>query len=139
MDTTVPNAFLDERAPDRMLLTRRFWGERLPAFEPVISTVTLREIQDTPSPITRASIEEMVAGFVVLDFGEEAYDLAQQYVARGVFTERYVSDANHVAIAVVNCVTLFVSWNFRHLVKLATRREVNLLNAIPGYRDSGSA
>ena len=27
----------------------------------------------------------------------------------------------------------FASWNFKHLVKVGTRREVNLVNALEGY------
>jgi hypothetical protein len=75
----------------------------------------------------------LTAGFEVLPFGEEAYNLAQEYVARGIFAEKYVSDANHVATAVVNGLGYFASWNFRHLVKIQTRREVNLVNALRGH------
>ena len=78
-------------------------------------------------------MEELVGDFEVLTFDEEAYDLAQEYVRRGVFPEEYTSDANHVAIAVVNGISYFASWNFRHLVKVNTRREVNLINALSGY------
>jgi len=41
--------------------------------------------------------------------------------------------ANHVAIAVTNGIGYFCSWNFTHLVKVNTRREVNLINALKGY------
>ena len=47
--------------------------------------------------------------------------------------EKYTSDANHVAIAVVHGIGYLASWNFRHLVKVNTRREVNLVNALEGY------
>jgi hypothetical protein len=90
LDTTVPSAYLDDRAPDRQRLTQ--WA-----------------------------------------FDEYAYNLAQEYVRRGIFPEKYGSDANHVATAVVNGISYFASWNFRHLVKIQTRREVNLVNALTGY------
>lgn len=114
-------------------MTRRFWDERLAAFNPVISDVVLMEIQDTPDLARRAAMEEIVADFEALVFDEEAHALAQEYVKRGVFPEKYASDANHVAIATVNGVGYFTSWNFRHLVKVATRREVNLVNALKDY------
>jgi hypothetical protein len=38
-----------------------------------------------------------------------------------------------VALATVNGIANLVSWNFDHLVKLRTRREVNLVNALKGY------
>jgi hypothetical protein len=48
LDTTVPSAYFDDRAPDRQNLTKQFWSEILPEFEPMISTIVLSEIQDTP-------------------------------------------------------------------------------------------
>lgn len=68
-----------------------------------------------------------------LEFDEESNALAQEYIQRGIFPEKYVSDANHVAIAVVEGIGYLCSWNFRHLVKVKTRREVNLVNTLKGY------
>lgn len=134
LDTTVPSAYYDDRAPDRQRLTRQFWTESLPGFEGVISTIVLMEILDTHDTERRDSIRALVGIFEVLDFDEEAYALAQEYVKRGIFPERYTSDANHVAIAVVNGIGYFASWNFKHLVKVNTRREVNLANALLGFQ-----
>lgn len=102
-------------------------------FEPVISVITLREIEDTPDRDRRVAMQQMVSAFPVLPFDEEAYALAQVYVQRGIFPEKYASDANHVAIAVVSGTGYFANWNFKHLVRVSTRREVNLLNALEGY------
>ena len=134
LDTTVPSAYHDDRTPDRQRLTKQFWTERLPDFECVISTIVLIEINDTPDPERRDNIEGLIDDFEVLEFGEEAYELAQEYVERGIFPEKYTSDANHVAIAVVNGIGYFASWNFKHLVRVNTRREVNLVNALLGYQ-----
>ena len=113
LDTTVPSAYHDDRTPDRQRLTKQFWTERLPDFECVISTIVLIEINDTPDPERRDNIEGLIDDFEVLEFGEEAYELAQEYVERGIFPEKYTSDANHVAIAVVNGIGYFASWNFQ--------------------------
>jgi predicted nucleic acid-binding protein len=47
--------------------------------------------------------------------------------------EHYKDDAIHVAVAVVNNTDLLISWNFRHLVKVKTRRMVNLVNEVLSY------
>ena len=62
-----------------------------------------------------------------------AYGTAAGPIQCGIFPEKYTSDANHVAIAVVHGIGYLASWNFRHLVKVNTRREVNLVNALEGY------
>jgi hypothetical protein len=55
------------------------------------------------------------------------------YVAQGIFPQKYYDDALHVAIASVNQVSILLSWNFRHLVKLKTRRMVSLVNVHEDY------
>jgi hypothetical protein len=133
LDTTIPSAYLDERAPDRQRLTQRFWSERLSDFRSVISVVTLREIEDTPDEKLRVEMLSLVNGLEVLPLEHESLSLAREYATRGIFPEKYASDANHVAIAVVHGIGYLASWNFTHLVKVTTRREVNLVNALLGY------
>ena len=133
LDASVPSAYHDERAPDRQRLTREFWSGRLLEFEAVISEVVLQEIMDTPAIEKRQLLKDMIDDFAVLDFDDEARRLSNEFVRRGIFPERYVADAQHVAIAVVNGVDYLCSWNFTHLVKVSTRREVNLVNSLMGY------
>lgn len=133
LDTTVPSAYHDERTQYRQELTQQFWRERLAAYRPVVSVVVLREIQDTPNADRRQKIESLVRHLDVLLLSEEAETLAMEYVRRDVFPERYLSDARHVAIASASGLPYLASWNFRHLVKVNTRREINLINALLGY------
>lgn len=133
LDTTVPSAYYDDRAPDRQLLTQEFWQGRCLEMDAVISTITLLEIRNTPNEDKRQKMESLVQNLTVLSFSNEADNLAQEYVRRGVFSEKYTADANHVALAVVHGIGYLASWNFRHLVKVNTRREVNLVNALEGY------
>ena len=133
LDTTVPSAYYDDRAPDRQRLTQEFWQGRCLEMDAVISTITLLEIRNTPNEDKREKMENLVQNLTVLNFSNEADNLAQEYVRRGIFPEKFTSDANHVAIAVVHGIGYLASWNFRHLVKVNTRREVNLVNALEGY------
>src|SRR3990167_5258552 len=133
LDTTVPSAYLDARSPDRQRLTAHFWNFRLPEFVPMISTIVLSEIRDTPDIDKRGKIEKLVEEFDVVEFDVRADDLAQRYVQNGIFPDKYESDARHVAVAVVNGIAYFASLNFRHLVKVKTRREINSVNALQGY------
>ena len=45
LDTTVPSAYHDPRAPDRQRLTQEFWDQRLPSYEPLISETHLVKLQ----------------------------------------------------------------------------------------------
>jgi len=133
LDTTVPSAYIDARAPDRQRLTIEFWQDRLPGYEPVISALVVAETRETADVEKRRRLELLVETFPVLPATLEAESLADQYVARGAIPERFRDDALHVAIAVAHQIGLLASWNFKHLVKLQVRREINLINAILGY------
>ena len=133
LDTTVPSAYIDARAPDRQRLTEEFWLERLPTYEPLISALVIAEIRDTPDADKRLRLEALVQSFTVLPVTAEAEDLADEYVDRGVVRAKYRDDALHVAIAVVHQIPLLVSWNFQHLVNLKARRLINLVNALLGH------
>ncbi len=133
IDTTVPSAYFDERTPDRQRLTRQFWETRLPELIPSVSNIVIAGIAQTPDNERRQAMLDLVRSIPAVHASEEAYGLAQEYVSRGVFPSKYLSDAMHVALATVGGIRNLVSWNFHHLVKLRTRREVNLVNALKGY------
>ena len=133
LDTTVPSAYIDARAPDRQRLTEEFWLERLPTYEPLISALVIAEIRDTPDADKRLRLEALVQSFTVLPVTAEAEDLANEYVDRGVVRAKFRDDALHVALAVTEQIPLLASWNFKHLVKLQVRRQINLINAILGF------
>ena len=133
LDTSVLSALVDARTPERQALTRQFWIERLPEFSGFISTVVLAEIADTPQQTQRQEMEKLAVGLAVLELSETAEELAQAYVREGVFSPRYLDDALHVALASVSRIPYLASWNFAHLVKVRTRREVSLINTLQGY------
>lgn len=48
---------------------------------------------------------------------------------------KYEDDAFHIAIATVNNMDAIISWNFKHIVKLKTKKEVAGLNLLMGYKE----
>ena len=50
-----------------------------------------------------------------------------------VVPARYRNDLRHVAVATTARVDALVSWNFRHLVNVKTRRAVHAVNVRLGY------
>ena len=60
LDTSVFSAYFDERAPDRLLLTRDFW-RRTAEFEIATSELTRRELEATPDAGRRAELLRLLA------------------------------------------------------------------------------
>ena len=59
--------------------------------------------------------------------------LAQAYLREGVLTDKYLLDAQHIAMATLSRVDVMVSWNFKHIVNLNRIRLYNSVNLKLGY------
>ncbi|MCG7852032.1 MAG: hypothetical protein MIO92_05875 [Methanosarcinaceae archaeon] len=59
--------------------------------------------------------------------------MAQAYLREGVITDKYLLDAQHIAIATLSRVDAMVSWNFKHIVNLNRIRLYNSVNLKLGY------
>ena len=131
LDTSVISAPFDDRTPERKRFTYVFW-EKLENYRVSVSTVVAEEINATSEEL-REKMMAKISGFEFLGIPEEVKNLADEYVRRAIFPEHYKTDAIHVAVAVVNDIDFLISWNFKHLVKVKTRRMVNLVNEVLGY------
>jgi len=78
---------------------------------------------------------KLVKSFKVLKINKKIQALAKIYIEKGIFPARYIDDARHVAIVSYYEIPYLVSWNFEHLVKVKTRRLVNSLNILEGFRE----
>ena len=133
--TSVFSAYYDERVKDRQDATVKFWKDVLPNYKVYISEVTVKELEDTKDETLRRKFKTLIRSFKVLKANKKIRDLANAYIQRGVFPEKYLADALHVAVASFYDTSYVVSWNFEHLVKVKTRKSVNLVNILEGYRE----
>ena len=135
LDTSVPSAYFDERVKERQEATIKFWTEVLPNYQVYVSDITIEELENANEEILRKNLRKLVRGFKILKTNERIKDLARVYIEKGVFPGRYINDALHVAIASFYEIYYVVSWNFEHLVKVKTRRWVNSVNILEGFRE----
>ena len=131
LDTSVISALFDERTPERLALTKVAW-ERLVDCDVFISETVLDELKNT-SPLLRDKMLAVVSDFTILPISNSAKNLAGLYIEQGIFPAKYLDDALHVALASTNQISILLSWNFTHLVKIKTRRMVGLINSAQNY------
>lgn len=134
-DTSVISAYYDERAKERQEATIKFWKDSVPAYKVFISEITVNELENTKEESMKIKFRELIKGFSVMKMNNKIKALANVYIDQGVFPEKYIDDAYHVAIATYHNIAYLVSWNFEHLVKVKTRKIVNLINIIEGYKE----
>ena len=135
LDTSVSSAYYDERAKERMEATIKFWKEILPDYKVYVSEITVEELDDTKDESLRRKFRELIKDFKVLKIKKSIRDLAIAYIKEGIFPEKYVDDAIHVAMASFYEISYLVSWNYEHLVKVKTRKTVNSVNILDGFKE----
>jgi len=106
----------------------------LPHYKCYVSEITVKELEDTKDENSRRKFRELIKDFRVLKEKKAIRDLARAYIEKDIFSEKYIDDALHVAIASFYEISYPVSWNYEHLVKVKTRRHVNSVNILEGFK-----
>ena len=133
LDTSVPNAYVDDKNPIRQESTKTFWN-RLDQYKVFTSELVVEEIEAIGDQMKKNAILELIKDFEKLNSkGEEIESLTEKYVKSGIIPAKHIEDAIHIAVAAVFSLDVLVSWNFEHIVKLKTKREVNVVNILSGY------
>ena len=114
-----------------MAQTKQFW-EHISDYNVYISELVIDEIKGAPHPIQDKMLE-IVSNFTSLPTTDEVQNLANVYIKKEIFPEKYLDDALHTALTSTNQIGILLSWNFAHLVKIRTRRMVSLINTIHNY------
>lgn len=135
LDTSVVSAYYDGRAKERQVATIKFWEDIVYNYKVFISEITVNELGNTKDGALKIKFGKLIKDFSILRLNKKVRDLANVYINRGVFPEKYIDDALHVAVATCHDISYVVSWNFEHLVKVKTRKTVNLVNILEGYKE----
>jgi len=97
------------------------------------SDLLLRELEDAPSEVKAILPLLPLACIERVELGEAAERLQAMYMAADVVGSACGNDALHVALAVVACADMIVSWNFKHIVHFDKMRGFNAVNLREGY------
>jgi len=103
-------------------------------FVPMVSVLTEAEIADAPKKVKDVFARFRNCAETVLPLSDEALELADHYVERGIVTPKYREDAQHIAIATVFAADVLVSWNFKHIVHFDKIQRFNAVNIESGYK-----
>lgn len=132
IETSVIGAYLDNGEPFRRDLTIRWWEHEMPEYRAVISPLVVRELERTAEP-HRTGYLKLTEELEQVEIADEAAILADGYIARGIFSRRYIADALHVALASFHKVDYLVTWNFGHLANVRRQARIKLFNTAAGF------
>ena len=136
-DTSIFNFALSDDVPKEKEVTLKLFDEvRKSKYEVYVSEVVIREANRASEEKVKSLIDlinEVVSEELYVN--DEVQELAKRYVTEVIIPERYEDDALHIAVASVNNLDAIISWNFAHIVKLKTKKEVVGVNAISGFKE----
>ena len=132
LETSVVGAYLDRGESFRRDLTMRWWEHEMKNFRAFVSPLVTRELERTREPYRRSYLA-LIKNLPQLEVTEEATNLADGYVARGIFQRKYLGDALHVALASFHKVDYLVTWNFGHLANVHRQSRIKLFNTTAGF------
>ena len=137
IETTVVSYLVARSSTDatlsvRQRVTRQFWEDYSDNFEFIVSDVVITEIRQGDEIAAQRRIDAL-AGLTVLDLSPEAVTLAQELINAGAVPKESQTDAQHIAVAVVNGIEHLTSWNYKHIVNETKRQHIDQVCQAVGY------
>ena len=100
----------------------------------VTSELVREEIAVAPQTV-RQLFDDMLPMATIAAVTTETIQLQHAYLNADIVSERFATDALHVALATASGASMIVSWNFRHIVNFQKIPKYNGVNKLHGYRD----
>jgi len=139
LDTSVISFYFAEDAPEKMTITRKFFDQELAKgrHEIYLSALTIEELANCKDLILQDNLVKFAYTLPaqILESTAESDEISQQFVTEGIIPTKYLDDAIHLAIALLNEMDYIVSWNFKHLVKPKTKKAVRAFSIKEGYKE----
>jgi hypothetical protein len=131
-DTSVFGGIFDKEfeAPSKVF----FDAVRKSRFSLVTSELVRQEIEAAPIKV-RNFFFEILPTSEIAEVTEDTFRLQKAYLDADILSEKYSTDALHVALATVSQASLIVSWNFKHIVNFQKIPLYNAVNTLRGYNE----
>jgi hypothetical protein len=134
IETTIFNRFFDEKR-GYIAETRQFFDYiRNGSLDAYTSAYVVGELKRAPSP-KREQMLKLITdyGIKVLDYDELAPNLADHYISVGILPKKSRVDGIHIAMAAINNMDYIVSLNFKHINKVKTKLNLDVIHAELDY------
>ena len=126
VETSVISGMFDKN--DHPIKSQPFWdavnkGE----VRVVLSDVLVNELKQSPDNVRefyRQIPESQIERIVSTPMSNT---LAGRYIKAGILTPNHLTDCKHVALAMLACVDVLVSWNTKHIVN---KNRIRFFNAV---------
>ncbi|MDR3049118.1 MAG: hypothetical protein LBV16_04680 [Elusimicrobiota bacterium] len=135
LETTMFNYYFDEARDGHDATVRLFEEIRNGRFIPYTSEYALIELRNAAEP-KRSQMLSLIKQYEITVFGveDEVNRLTDIYIQNKMIPEVYRFDGTHIASASIHGLDCILSFNFKHINKLKTKRMTELINLNEGYK-----
>ena len=102
------------------------------SFKLITSELVREELQAGPQKVIDI-FEEFLVIAEIAEITDSVLQLQQSYVQADIVSEKFATDAMHVALATISEADLIVSWNFKHIVNFQKIPLYNAVNTLNGF------
>jgi len=130
-DTSVFGGIFDEEFDNA---SKSFFREvQEKKFVLITSELVREELSAAPEKVQK-HFEKMLASCEISEINTEALELQEAYLKEEIVSDKYSTDALHVALATVSTARMIISWNFKHIVNYQKIPLYNAVNKLKGYK-----
>ena len=120
IDTSVVGGYFDEEFKEATIkLFERLENNEIKF---IVSDLLDLELLNAPPRVKEHLLQYSADKFERVELTDEAIQLANSYILEKVVGKTSLEDCRHIALATINKVDVFASWNFKHIVNLDRSR-----------------
>ncbi|MDP2950804.1 MAG: PIN domain-containing protein [bacterium] len=118
LETSIIAAYFDfwGKSNEQSKVTKDFWQKQMSKYEPIISTITIAELQEVKQDWQKAYFG-LIQNIETLELSSKAASLAKRYIKAGIVPKNKVDDALHLSLAVTEKIDFFLTWNMKHFLR----------------------
>ncbi len=119
IETTIPSYYVARISRSlfqaaKQTATREWWDGGCSGFMLVTSMETVKEVGKGEDGMAMERLE-LLAGIPRLPMVDEALQMANELLTKGIVPAKAASDALHIAVASLHRIDYLVTWNFKHI------------------------
>ena len=99
----------------------------------ITSELVREEISAAPKKV-QDFFESILPFCEIADIDAHALELQETYLKQQILSEKYSTDALHVALATAAGADMIISWNFKHIVHFQKIPLYNAVNQLKGHK-----
>ena len=136
LETTMFNYYFDLDRDAHADTVTLFEEIRAGKYEAYTSEYVIDELEETKEESKRSNMLALIVEFdiAVLNYSDEAEELADIYINEGVMPTSKRLDSLHISVSTVNNLEYIFSFNFQHINRIKTKTMTGLINVREGYK-----